>query len=66
MLGQYESILSHLSVSSPSQFSCDRHFVNISDIANIAFFLGILGKSGIFFNLGFIRLVKRHGSLIEV
>ena len=67
MLGQYESIPSHLSVSSPSQFSSDRDFVNISDIADIAFlFLGIQGKSGIFFNFGFITLVKRHGSLVEV
>ena len=67
MLGQYESIPSHLSVSSPSQFSSDRDIVNISDIANIAFlFLGIKGKSRIFFNFGFITLVKRHGSLVEV
>ena len=67
MLGQYESIPSNLSVSSPSQFSSDRDFVNISDIADIAFlFLGIQGKSGIFFNFGFITLVKRHGSLVEV
>ena len=67
MLGQYESIPSHLSVSSPSQFSSDRDFVNISDIEYIAFlFLGIQGKSGIFFNFGFITLVKRHGSLVEV
>ena len=49
------------------RFSSDRDFVNISDIADIAFlFLGIQGKSGIFFNFGFITLVKRHGSLIEV
>ena len=67
MLGQYESIPSHLSVSSPSQFCSDRDIVNISDIANIAFlFLGIKGKSRIFFNFGFITLVKRHGSLVEV
>ena len=52
---------------SPSQFSSDRDFVNISDIADIAFLLlGIQGKSGIFFNFGFITLVKRHGSLVEV
>ena len=67
MLGQYESIPSHLSVSSPSQFSSDRDFVNISDIANIAFlFLEIHGKSRIFFNFGFITLVKRHGGVVEV
>ena len=67
MLGQYEPIPSHLSVSSPSQFSSDRHFVDISDIADIAFlFLGIQGKSAVFLNFGFITLVKRHGSLIEV
>ena len=41
--------------------------MNISDIEDIAFlFLGIQGKSGIFFNFGFITLVKRHGSLVEV
>ena len=52
---------------SPSQFSSDRDFVNISDIADIAFlFLEIHGKSRIFFNFGFITLVKRHGSLVEV
>ena len=40
---------------------------DISDIADMAFlFLGIHGKSGIFFNFGFITLVKRHGSLVEV
>ena len=66
MLGQYESIPSHLSVSSPSQFSSDRDIVNISDIADIASLLGIQGKSGIFFNFGFITLVKRHGNLVEV
>ena len=67
MLGQYESIPSNLSVSSPSQFSSDRDFVNISDIADIAFlFLGIQRKSGIFFSFGFITLVKRHGSLVDV
>jgi len=70
MLGQYESIPSHLSdlsVSSPSQFFADRDFLNISDIDDIVFlFLGIQGKSGIFFNFDFIILVKRHGSLIEV
>ena len=70
MLGQHESIPSHLSdvsVSSPSQFSSDRDFVNISDIEDIAFlFLGIQGKSGIFINFGFITLVKRHGRLVEV
>ena len=67
MLGQYESIPSHLSVSSPSQFSSDRDIVNISDIEDIAFlFLGIQGKSAIFFDFGFITLVKRHASLIEV
>ena len=67
MLGQYESIPSHLSVSSPRQFSSDRDIVNISDIEDIAFlFLGIQGKSGVFVNFGFITLVKRHGSLIEV
>ena len=67
MLGQYESIPSHLSVSSPSQFSSDRDFVNISDIEDIAFlFLGIQGKPGIFSNFGFVTLVKRHGSLVEV
>ena len=60
MLGQCESMPSHLSVSGPSQFSSDPDFVNISDIADIAFlFLGIQGKSGIFFNFGFITLVKR-------
>ena len=67
MLGQYESMPSHLTVSSPSQFSSDRDIVNISDIADIAFlFLGIQGKSAIFFNFGFITLVKRHGSPVEV
>ena len=67
MVGQYEPIPSHLSVSSPSQFSSDRDIVNISDIEDIGFlFLGTQGKLGIFFNFGFIRLVKRHGSLIEV
>ena len=67
MLGQYESIPSHLSVSSPSQFSSDRDIVNISGIADIAFlFLGIHGKSRIVFNFGFITLVKRHRSLVEV
>ena len=66
MLGQYESIPSHLSVSSPSQFSSDRDFVNISDIEETAFLLGIQEKSGIFFNFGFITLVKRHESLIGV
>ena len=65
--GQYESIPSHLSVSSPSQFSSDRDIVNISDIEDIGFlFLGTQGKSRIFFNFGFITLVKRHGSLVEV
>ena len=67
MLGQYESIPSHPIVRSPSQFSSDRDFVNIIDIEYIALlFLGIQGKSGIFFNFGFISLVKRHGSLVEV
>ena len=67
MLEQYESIPSHISVSSPSQFSSDQDFVNISDIEYIVFlFLGIQGKSGIFFNFGFITLVKRHGSVVEV
>ena len=67
MLGQYKSIPSQLSVSSPSQFSSDPDFVNISDIADIVFlFLGIQGKSGIFFNFGFVTLVKRYGSLVEV
>ena len=49
------------------QANSPRDFVNISDIEDIAFlFCGIQGKSGIFFNFGFITLVKRHGSRIEV
>ena len=37
MLGQYDLIRSLLSDGSPSQFCCDRDFVNISDIADMTF-----------------------------